>query len=307
METTRRDPKVEQVREQLEHRLAEIDSPERADEALSEMEQRAAGRTEEQAGERVAKASVTPATLPPTIAKAETPAQAVVQTAAQAVAPSLAAAVAAEGAQAAFSPRVTPDTPEASRGRTLLKQAALRRMSPLEAADASLYLVVNGGRHPLWLDRVGALLALVTRGGTAWAVAVLLAYALRVPRSWEALWQMLPSVVGATLLVEYPIKRFVRRRRPFVDVVRAVVVGKMPGSWSYPSGHTTSSFACARVLASVWPERAGLFYISASIVGLSRVYVGDHYPGDVLGGALIGSVLSELIQRAVRRALRFGD
>jgi len=105
--------------------------------------------------------------------------------------------------------------------------------------------------------------------------------------------------VGATWAVEFPIKRAVRRRRPFVDVVSAIVVGKKPGSWSHPSGHTTASFACARVLASVWPRGAPVFYALASVVGVSRVYVGDHYPGDVLSGATCGLVLAEVLYRLV--------
>src|SRR4030095_15579774 len=97
----------------------------------------------------------------------------------------------------------------------------------------------------------------------------------------------------ATWLVEYPIKAYFRRRRPFIDVVRALVVGKRPGSWSFPSGHTASSFACAWVLSTYWPRRAPLFFTLASIVGLSRIYVGAHYPGDVLSGAIAGTAIAE--------------
>src|SRR5262249_52358833 len=118
-----------------------------------------------------------------------------------------------------------------------------------------------------------------------------------------ALRVVLPSVIGATWLVEHPIKEAFRRRRPFIDVVRALVVGKRPGSWSFPSGHTASSFAAAWVLSTIWPRGAPLFFALASGVGFSRVYVGAHYPGDVSSGALLGMLLAELVRRVVRGLL----
>ena len=107
----------------------------------------------------------------------------------------------------------------------------------------------------------------------------------------------------ATWLVEYPIKAYFRRKRPFIEVVRALVIGKKPGSWSFPSGHTASSFASAGVLSTVWPEYRAAYYALAGLVGLSRTYLGAHYPGDVLSGALAGAVLGELTRRATRAIL----
>src|SRR5205085_517203 len=144
-------------------------------------------------------------------------------------------------------------------------------------------------------------IAIITLGGWVWVLGTLLAYLLRVPRAWGALKYLLPSVVGATWVVEYPIKAYFRRRRPFVEIVRALVIGKKPGSWSFPSGHTAASFASAWVLSSVWPRRAPIFLALASTVGFSRIYVGAHYPGDVASGAFAGTVFSEVIRRAVRR------
>ena len=141
-------------------------------------------------------------------------------------------------------------------------------------------------------------------GGWIWVVGALAAYLLRVPRSSDAFKWLLPSVVTATWIVEYPIKAYFRRRRPFSDIVRALVIGKKPGSWSFPSGHTASSFASAWVLTTVWPGRGPLFFLLASLVGVSRVYVGAHYPGDVLSGSTFGILLAEITRRIVKRLLR---
>ncbi|MDQ3808950.1 MAG: phosphatase PAP2 family protein, partial [Chloroflexota bacterium] len=182
-----------------------------------------------------------------------------------------------------------------------LKEETLRRMGPLQALDARIYIAINSVAHPGWLDSLAWALAIITMGGWIWVVGTLGAYLARVPRSWSALKYLLPGVVGATWLVEYPIKSYFRRRRPFVEIMRALVIGKKPGSWSFPSGHTAASFASAWILSTVWPRRAPVFLALASTVGMSRIYVGAHYPGDVLSGAVVGGLLAELIRRAVRR------
>jgi undecaprenyl-diphosphatase len=167
--------------------------------------------------------------------------------------------------------------------------------------DARLYLAINGGPHPGWLDRLGWLTAIAFTGGWIWALGVLIARAFGVRRSGRALRLLLPSLIGATWLVDYPVKALFRRHRPFIDIVRALVIGKKPGSWSFPSGHTASSFAGAWVLSRVWPTRSGWFFGVAGLVGFSRIYVGAHYPGDVLSGAFAGVAFSALIARALGR------
>jgi undecaprenyl-diphosphatase len=176
----------------------------------------------------------------------------------------------------------------------------LRRLGPLQRLDARIYLTINGFPHPRWSDRGANLITVWATGGWVWAGAVLVARLFGVPGAGRTLRWLLPSMVGATWIVEYPVKAYFRRRRPFIDIVRALVVGKRPGSWSFPSGHTASSFACATVLSATWPRAAPIFYALASIVGLSRIYVGAHYPGDVLSGAFAGTVLSEGIRRLTR-------
>ena len=214
----------------------------------------------------------------------------------QAITPTPAAAPVVEAAHATLTPSAAV-SPPAQRGRRLLRDAMLRRMGPLQALDARIYLAVNELPHPGWLDTVGWAIAVTFIGGWIWVIGTLVAYLLRVPRGWTAVMRLLPCVVGATWVVEFPVKMFFRRRRPFVRIVQALVIGKKPGSWSFPSGHTVSSFASAWALTTVWPRTSPLFFGLASVVGFSRVYVGAHYPGDVASGALCGMVLSELIRR----------
>jgi membrane-associated phospholipid phosphatase len=300
----------------LEEGLKRIETPEAAHAVVTRLERLSAHRTEAEAGASGAQSTAgTPepeaaaATVVERCAEkiqqepAEGVAEVVTTVAEQAVAPTPAAETATTAAQAALKPGEAV-APKAGRGRRLLKEAVLRRMGPLNALDARIYLAINDAPHPGVLDSLGWLVALLFTGGWIWVIGTFVAYLLRVPRSWLAIKRLLPGVVIATWIIEYPIKAFFRRRRPFVRIVQALVIGKKPGSWSFPSGHTGSSFASAWILSTIWPRRAPAFFGIASAVGFSRIYVGAHYPGDVASGAFLGVVLAETVRQLLRRLPR---
>jgi undecaprenyl-diphosphatase len=225
-----------------------------------------------------------------------------VEIAAQAVAPTVEAPAVVEAAQRTIEADHGPKrgARAARRGRSLLRRAVLRRMAPLQALDARLYLEVNGHAHPRWLDAACKILTVVSTGGWIWILGVAMANCLNVPGSGPAVRAIIPAVIGSTWFAEYPTKAYFRRRRPFIDVVRALVVGKEPGSWSFPSGHTCAAFAAAWTLSGFWPGARPALFGGATVVGYSRIYAGAHYPSDVVSGAVLGITASEFIRRATR-------
>jgi hypothetical protein len=296
------------VRRVVEEELARVTSLEDAEAIIRRAEDLTAAETEEQVGQSAADARPSaPAAVEQTAANAPNQpagvADVLVETAAQAVAPTSEAPAVVHGVQQAVGAdhQAPPIPPGVRRGRSLLREAVLRRMGPVQALDARLYLSVNGQPHPRSLDLLCNAITVVTTGGWVWILGTLLARRLGVPGSGPALRAVVPCVAISTWLAEYPIKAYFRRRRPFIDVVRALVVGKEPGSWSFPSGHTCAAFAAAWSLGWHWPRLRPLFFGIAAAVGYSRVFVGAHYPGDVATGAALGVALSELIRRATAR------
>jgi membrane-associated phospholipid phosphatase len=106
----------------------------------------------------------------------------------------------------------------------------------------------------------------------------------------------LASVAATATIVNLVVKPLGRRRRPdrVAEEVPPERQIRMPASRSFPSGHTAAAVAFASGVGRVLPIAGVPLHALAAAVGYSRVHTGVHYPGDVLGGALMGAMLSDL-------------
>lgn len=123
--------------------------------------------------------------------------------------------------------------------------------------------------------------------------------------TWRRPW--LPLRVAVTVLLAEMLSGLLkawleRDRPPLADPEPEPLVG-LPATNSFPSGHATVGFACATVLALAVPRLRWPLFMLAALIAFSRVYVGVHYPLDVLAGALLGVVLG-LAVRSSGRTLR---
>jgi undecaprenyl-diphosphatase len=87
------------------------------------------------------------------------------------------------------------------------------------------------------------------------------------------------------------IKPIFKRDRPSVMVADARPMFGVRGTYSFPSVHAANAFASALVLDAVFPGFRAAFLTVAALVSYSRVYVGDHWPSDVIAGALLGCLI----------------
>ena len=124
-------------------------------------------------------------------------------------------------------------------------------------------------------------------GGWLW---IALALILCIPKKtrWVGIAAVISLAIGA-LITNVALKNLVARIRPYEVVDGLKLIIAKPHDFSFPSGHTCASFAAAMVLFKMLPKKWGVpAVVLATLIGLSRLYVGVHYPTDVLGGFIIG-------------------
>jgi undecaprenyl-diphosphatase len=147
-----------------------------------------------------------------------------------------------------------------------------------------------------WLDDFFIALSWIGGLGAVWvAIALAVSVAWRRP---SILLMVLAADAAGDLLSNLG-KALIPRHRPFEHQL-----GPPSSTHSFPSGHATTSFACATVLAHYVPRLRVLFFFLAALIALSRVYNGMHYPTDVIAGAVLGVLIALLLLAAVRRRSR---
>jgi len=119
-------------------------------------------------------------------------------------------------------------------------------------------------------------------------------------RRWGVLFMTLFAVAVSDWLA-MGLKALVDRPRPPLRYAEPKVLVPLPHDASFPSGHAATSFAAATMLSFASPRLAPIFYLLATAVAFSRVYVGVHYPLDVIGGAMLGTLVALGVRYVVRR------
>ncbi len=151
------------------------------------------------------------------------------------------------------------------------------------------FLLLNiRGYHPKWLDRLMWLATQLGNMGTAFLSAALF-FLLNYHRLAA---EVIFGTLTLWLLVEI-IKSLTDRARPFLTLEATRVIGWRELGRSFPSGHTAQTFFLMTLFSHRFQLGIGgtvAVYAIALLVGLTRMYVGAHYPRDVIGGAVLGSV-----------------
>jgi undecaprenyl-diphosphatase len=114
-------------------------------------------------------------------------------------------------------------------------------------------------------------------------------------------------VLVASLVADtssHVLRRLFDRDRPPAANPDPEPLVRVPGDAAFPSGHASTSFACAAVLAWLTPLRPEPLFLVAAFVAFSRVYVGVHYPLDAVGGAALGLAVATALRLLVEARRR---
>ena len=130
-------------------------------------------------------------------------------------------------------------------------------------------------------------------GGVFWIVVALALLVFKKTR--KAGIQCAVAMLLTLLVVNAIMKPSIARTRPY-DMIEGLNILISPShDFSFPSGHTANSFSCAWVMLRRLPKKFGVpALVLALLISFSRLYIGVHFPSDVLGGALIAIILAEI-------------
>lgn len=159
----------------------------------------------------------------------------------------------------------------------------------LRALDLALLRLLRTRGHAPLPERAVLTFTRAGEHGLLWQSLCVLGLAFDPPR--RALYRRTMRVTMFAYLVNIALKYVVRRPRPVLEGLPAL--SSTVTSLSYPSAHSTTSFAAAGALARGLP--APPLYACAAGMALSRAYAGVHYPSDIAAGAVFGTALGELM------------
>lgn len=119
-------------------------------------------------------------------------------------------------------------------------------------------------------------------------------------REFKVLGMALLAGLTVSYYVVGLLKISIARPRPFMALANVILLGPVEKGYSFPSGHAATAFMTASLLANHF-KRYFLFYLLAALIGFSRIYMGVHYPSDVLTGAAIGITIGYLLTGISRK------
>lgn len=159
--------------------------------------------------------------------------------------------------------------------------------------DVRLFFWFN---HKLNFSILDYILGILTHlGGAAFTILMTLSAALFAPESWsKAGWEALISLT-VSHLIAVGLKRRFKRIRPYLALEQVNTAKRMLKDPSFPSGHTTAIFSVITPFIFITGWFSLFLLVLATLVGMSRVYLGHHYPSDCLVGFFLGTISALII------------
>lgn len=173
----------------------------------------------------------------------------------------------------------------------------------ITSIDLSVLLFIQEHVRQEWLD--GFVKAITFLGDLGW-FWIALGIILLIPQKTRSIGiVVLISLLIDILVTNVALKNIIARPRPFNINNTLIPLIPKPHDFSFPSGHTAASFASAFVYYRMAPKKYGVAaLVLAALIGLSRLYLGVHYPSDVIGGFFIGWICSVAAYHLLKNRLK---
>ena len=155
--------------------------------------------------------------------------------------------------------------------------------------------------HPV-LDNIMIFVSALGDGGFLWiALGLLFLFMGAKHKIWQkrGLFLLL-SLAANALVCNLLLKPLVNRTRPY-DLLGYAILIPPVGDASFPSGHTSASFAAATAIYAMNKKWGITAYAFAALMGFSRLYLGVHFPTDVLFGAMVGMAVAKIVVHIFRK------
>lgn len=171
-------------------------------------------------------------------------------------------------------------------------------LETIQTLDSALLLQIQDTVRTGFLNALVVPISRAGDYGILWAASCGILMSRRKTRRGGAL--TLCGLSTEYVTCELILKPLIRRPRPYLTIQGLVCLVPPESSAGFPSGHAASGFACAYLLTRSYGKIGALAYIPATLIALSRVYVGVHYLTDVLAGMALGTLVGAGVWAAER-------
>ena len=158
----------------------------------------------------------------------------------------------------------------------------------LQYMDRAVFFFINHGISNPFFDFIMPVISEIGSGPILFAVSLALLFLKK--KEFKVLGLIMLAGLTVSFYLVSAFKILVARPRPFLVLTDVFLLAK-ENSMSFPSNHAATAFMAATALTAYFKRYAVVFYSFASAVAVSRVYMGVHYPSDVLAGAIIGCLI----------------
>lgn len=161
----------------------------------------------------------------------------------------------------------------------------------LHQFDIRLFTLINSFPHNFILDSFFAFFSGIGSWGLVWLLIAVVLFVWEEAEDKKCFIALALAIILSLTLVELGLKNIIKRQRPEFLLLETIIVGKTIDSFSFPSGHATVAFAAFFVLSSFHKKWKWFCFSLALLISFSRIYLGRHYPSDVLIGGVLGILI----------------